>query len=501
MKAKTTRARLPIRASTRAALALAASLAPLLLAGAPAAAQTDPGQERPARLDENPRTPGGVVLAERPLLLRSLGFRIRLPIGAAYETTTVSGTEAAFTMTAADKTWRMTLHSPTSRDESLSVADVADHLLAEIRRARAVRNPQTGQTIDSATEVIDRSDDLEINDQPASRFYIAVPSAQGEFTVISGYTVFRVAPGRFAVLQMDTLPPEYERARAAYETVVATAEFRDPVEMAAERAAGVKSGEGFLQSVTREQIERHLPSVAWFRLYRPARTGRSADAEEVGYQRIEMKVGHRGDLNPARPKSRWGAADKEPGYVVRVTGRILDDGRTIDSDSVFFLSFDRAQEAWAVRMAIRANEETFGWTETGVRDAGELEVIIDQPAQTPVTKQWRTPPEGYLSQVGAYLLPRLLVDRGAPGVLNFYRYQTRAGEITLRRDDFALFDPQSQDLWILRTRASEDAAEDTTLLDADGRIVRRELASGVIMKPIGLDELKSLWTGKGLPLN
>jgi hypothetical protein len=301
---------------------------------------------------------------------------------------------------------------------------------------------------------------------------------------------------------MDTLPPEYEQARAAYETVVATAEIRDPVEMAAERAAGVKAGDGFLQSVTREEIEALLPTVQWFRIYEPAETGRMADAREIGYQRIELKLGQRGELNPNRPRRRWSAADQDPGYVVRVTGRVLDAGRTIDTDSVFYLSFDRSEEAWAVRMAIRTDsDDVFGWTETGVRQDGEIEVIIDQPAQNPVTKQWNAPPEGYLSQVGAYLLPRLLVSRGAPGVFNFYRYQTRAGEMTLRRDDFSLFDPQTQDLWILRTRPDEDSAEDTTLLDAQGDIIRRELASGAIMKPIELSELKQLWRAKGLPLN
>lgn len=453
------------------------------------------GAERPAQPAR--ATTGAVKLTDRPVIVPGLGLRIFLPEGARYETTAMAGA-GGFTMTSEDNSWRMILHDETSRDTSLTVTDVADHLLKELQATRQIRRPGEREAIGSAIEVIDRTPALTINDQPASRFYIKAPATGAD--VISGYTVFQVEPGRFAIFQMDTLPPSFDRARAAYETILGAAEFRDATEVAAERAAGVKAGDALLESLNREKIEAILPFETWHRIYRPASTGSRADATELGYQRVEARIGRRGELNPDRPKRRWTITDREEGFLVRLTGRVLEGNRIVDADSFFFLSFDRSQEAWAVRMAVRVGDEARGWTETGVRRNGEIEIVIDQPASSPIRKQWREPPQAYLSQVGGFLLPRLLVHEGVPGIYNFYRYQSSLAEIALRRDILELVDDEAAAMWRLRSRTDENAAEDTTLLRKDGSLLRRTKSGGVVTEPVALDELKSLWKSKGLPL-
>ncbi|MEC9372346.1 MAG: hypothetical protein VYC34_00810 [Planctomycetota bacterium] len=490
----------PLLPALRPALLIASLLIAAALpsqAAAQASRSSTQAQNPPAK----PADPGAVTLAETPLVIQSIGLRINIPVGARYETTRMTGANAAFTMFSPGNTWRMTLHDQTSSDVGLGVEAVADHLVNSIQGAREQRDARTNTRVGSLNRVLHRTSDLTINGQPAARFYVEVPGAAGGQALVSGYTVFKVSPGRFAILQMDCIPPEYENARAAYETVVATAEFRDPADLAAERALGVKASQDLLQQeYDIERLRSFLPDVQWFRIYNPAPGGNRNDATERAYQRIEMKIGRRGELDPSKSEARYNASDRQEGLIVRVTGRVLEGDRTIDTDSVFFETFDRAEEAWTVRMVIRRGKESAGWVETGVRKGDEIEVVIDAPTQPKAAKEWRKPAEAYLSQLGAYMLPRMLAARAAPGVFNFYRYQSQEASITLRRDVLELID-ESNGAWRLRTRQDENAAEDITILDRDGRIIRRQLAAGAVMEPIDLEALKTLWRSKGLPLN
>ncbi|TVQ33282.1 MAG: hypothetical protein EA376_02790 [Phycisphaeraceae bacterium] len=468
------------------------------LPGAPnAAAQSrGEGQSRGA----------AVELIDQPVLIQSLGMSIRLPVGASYNTDRMTGGQASFSMVASDNTWRMILHSPSSSDLTLNPESVADNLIDELRQSRSqMEQDRRGQRqVGSAVEILDRSVELNINDFPAARFYARIPGNVGGATIVSGYTIFQVGAGRFAILQMDCMEAEYTRARAAYETVVATAEFRDPADMAAERAAGVRAGNALLSSLNRSDLEAALlDQPAFYRLYRPAPTGARADAEEIAYQQIDMRMGRRGELDPRKPVRRWTQADHEPGFIVTIIGRFLDGSRHVDSESIFFLSLDRDAEAWALRMVVREGRSETGWTETGVRSGGDIKVTIDQPGQTPVLKQWRKPAEAYLSQVESYLLPRILAQRSAATIFNFYRYQSSTAEIALRRDILEpLNDADDEDgAWRLRSRPDENSPEEISILSADGELIRRQLANGGVMEPIELEALRRLWKSKDLPLN
>ena len=396
----------------------------------------------------------------------------------------------------------MQLHNPASSDATLTIRSVADDLANDLlaSRAKSLQRADRG----SAARIHDRADDLDINGQRAARFYATLPDSLGGATVVSGYTIFQVGPGRFAILQMDCIEQEFPRVRPRYEAVVATATFRDPADLAAERAAGILAADSLLNSLNRADLEAVLPSgPRLYRIYRPATTGSRTDAEEVAYQRIEIRLGARGELAPSKDRRRWTQADHDMGIVVDLAGRYIDGDRHVDSQSLYFLSLDRKEESWTLRMVVREGKNEAGWTETGVRGGDDIKVTIDQPGGQPIVKQWRRPPEAYISQVEWFLLPRILAKRALPAVFNFYRYQSATAELALRRDVLDPADHQDSSApaaWILRSRPDENSPDEVSLLNAEGELIRREMPDGKIMEPIELEALKKLWKSKGLPI-
>lgn len=462
-------------------------LFPLALGPTPTSAQTSP--ERPAAEP--------VALTEQPYEIRSLGMKVRLPVGASLDSTSVSGLETSFTLTAKDSTWLIRMHTPQSRDTDLTAASVAEGLFEELRKTSTGRDPATGRIVPQATvSLIERADNIEINGVTAARFYARVPRVDG-VVFNTGYTIFPLAPGRFVIFQLDCLEPEFARARNVYETMVATVALVDRADIAGERAAALSLGAKLLEQFDSEELVALIPAgPRFYRLYRPARTGLPGDDTEVAYQVIEMKRGQRGDLDPRRPQSRWRAADREPGVVVYVKSRFLEGDRVVDSDSAYFLSLDRSAEAWSIRMAVKRGRDTALYTETGARTVDAVEVNIVQPGQPTVSKKWKTP-DGYLSQVETHLLPFVLARVGAELEYAFYTYQSQHNDIMFRRDTLEKSERPGE--WTVRTQPNEDAAVDTTTLDADGYIVRKILASGLVMEAIRPDELMRIWRNKGLP--
>lgn len=464
------------------------ALAPLLFIGAaitPATGQTT--QTSPAR----------IALAEDPMEIRSLGLSIRLPVGARLDTSSIGASNASFTLYSEDNTWIMRLHSPKSRDRELTTVEVAEGLIEEMKATRAKSGRIAEGESKSGVELIARNDNLLINGARASRFYAKIARGDGA-KLVSGYTVFPLSPGQFAIFQLDCIDAEFDRARSAYETVLATVAITDPAELAADRAAGLLAGDRLLAQFNGEDLLNMLPSTAQFyRLYRPSSDGLEGDEQEVAYQVVEMRRGQRGELDPRKPKSRWMQADRDWGIIATVKARFLDGQRLVDSESVFFLSLDRSNEAWSIHMAVKRGKDAAIFTETGAREGDAIEVNIIQPGQPQVTKRWRKPPEGYLSQVETLLLPFMLARIGAETEFAFYTYQPQHNDIMLRRDTFERSDRAGE--WMQITRPSEDAALDRTVLDADGLIVRKQLASGVVMEAVKFDRLLSIWRSKGLP--
>ncbi|MFG0274770.1 MAG: hypothetical protein ACF8QF_06910 [Phycisphaerales bacterium] len=482
---------------THCALALlaAASLA------APGAIAQGQGQSR----GQAPTPPGAgaVDFADTPFRVPSLGLTMWLPVGSQIDTTNLLGGESTFQIVAPNRNWMLRGFTSASRDTGLTPAGVVESLVEGLLNPGDVRNSLKDWNVDIAGAkgaLLDRTETLNLADLPASRCYVALERPDGT-QVISGYTVIRLSPGNFLLFELTCAEAEYEDARPVYEAIVGATEIRDPGEAAQERAAGVIAADRLLEGLNREDFASMLDSEPrYFRLYRPAAGGADGDAEEVAYQRVVLSEGQRGELDPQKAPGRWTAADRQHGYVVRIDGRFLDADRVIDSRSVFFLSLDREEEAWTVRMRVRdSKRREQNFTETGVRLGDDIKVTVDQPGQPATLGQWKRPPEGYASQVETYLMPRILVRFGAPSVFNVYRYNSATSELTMRTDELTPLDGGQG--WSLLTKPHADAPTEVTVLDEQGRIVRRVMPTGIVMEPVPLERLKRLWTGKGLPID
>jgi len=463
-------------------LMLSLLAAPLTLASAPTRAQP------PADL------------AEEPYRVDSIGLTIHLPVGSVVEETQVGATTRGFRAKAQDNTWLLTFSTRNSRDQSLTPDVVAESLIEGLLSRRTRRDSRTGRAVGSGTEIVDRQRGLQVGGRPADRFYASVPRVDGG-ELRTGYTIVQSIPGEFIIFQLDTTAEEFSRAKAITEAAIETARFRDPKQLASDRQSGLEAGESFLAAMTAEDFRTVIPAEpALFRVYRPAPGGAPADAEEIAFQFVSIWEGHRGELDPRKPKKRWAAVDHEPGFLVSVHARALDSGRIIDSESIFFLREDRETEAWAIRMIVKKGEEEIGWTETGVREGDDIKVTVDVPSSSPVIKQWRKPELGYCSQVEAYLLPRLLVRAEATSPMRFYQYQSNGTDIALRSAHLQPApDASEARVWTLISKRNEDAAEDTVTLDRDGAILRKRLGSGLMVTPTTREALDRLWRSKGLP--
>ena len=469
--------------------------------GLPGLASSARAQDTPA--GATPAAGGMVEFADTPFRVPSLGLTMWLPEGTRIDTTNLLGGESTFQIVAPDSTWMLRGFTSSSRDTSLTPAGAAESLIVGLLKPGDVEDSLKDWDVKVAGargEVLDRTERLALSGLEASRFYARLERPD-RTEGVTGYPVSGTGPGRFLLVELTTPAEGFDRVRPVYESIVGAAEIRDPGEAAQERAAGVIAAEMLLESLNREDFVSMLDDEPrYFRLYRPTATGADSDAEEVAYQRVLLTEGQRGELDPNKARGRWTSADREHGYIVRIDGRFLDQDRIVDSRAIYFLALDREEESWTLRMRVRDDKRREqNWRETGVRLGDDIKVTIDQDGEPPTLAQWKRPPEGYASQVESYLLPRIYARFGAPSVFNVYRYNSSTGELTMRTDEFAPL--EGGEGWSLITRSHADAPVETTVLDEQGRIVRRVLPTGIVMEPSSLDRLKQLWSSKGLPID
>lgn len=477
------------------------------LAAAYATAQTpppvNPGAVDRAGDGSAPTVANAVPLAEQPVRFDALGLSIRLPTDVVVETTSLGVARQTVSVRPTDGAWRVVIADQISRNTAMTTRELMTQIIENIvaQRPRQSIDPKTGKPLGGDVEVLDRYEPLEINGMGASRAYIGMRGVD-ESVLVEGYTLFRTEPGRFVLIKLEAAAADYARARPVYEAICATAHFPDAFQVASDRTTALLAGDNLMRSLSREDYLAALPDEPeWRRIFRPGQGGR-AD-EEVAYQRIEMRLGYRGELNRQKPRSSWNAADLDEGLVVRVAARYLDGGRVIDSESIYFATLagdETDEESWSVRMSIRDRNDESIWMETGVRRGSRLSVRVAPPAGEPTEKTWMTPDRGYITQVDTYLLPRLLARTGAPLIFGFYAYNSASGEISLRRDTLEPAATRAGE-WTLRTRMGEGAADRVAALGSRGEVLRVELPDGTVMERTTPERLQALWKSKGLPTN
>lgn len=441
-------------------------------------------------------------LAERPFSIPSLGLSLHLPQDSVIESSRIEGMKTSIIVRPpeAKAAWVMQIHNSASSDTSLTLGAVVDSIIAQHQNRRIARDPASGRNVGSYVRAFDRVNDLHLGEIPAQRVYFDTPSEPSE--PVTGYTVMQTGPGRFVIIQLDCPRERFETGiRHLYEMVAASVTARDTTEVNVDRAAAIRAASALLESAAAEDLEACLDEEpVFYRVYRAAPTGSSSDAEELAWQRIHMRLGQLGELNPRKGKEHWSTEEREFGYLVRADARSLMGGALLDSEGVFFLSRDRAQERWTIRNVVRRGEQTQHLTLTVVRRDRRMTVLTDETGQPPKTLEYNLPEQGYVSKVETYLLPRLVALKNMPANLAFYTYDAGLGKVALRRETFALANAAAS-TWEQQTRFTEDVTIPVvTSLDPRGRILRQQLSDGQIMEPIEQERLKRLWEGKSLPL-
>lgn len=448
-----------------------------------------------------PRIPA--LRTDEPYAIPNLGLSVYLPEESVVDLSRLEGgrTTVVVTPQGDEQTFVFQIMQSVSADRSLELAEAVRNIVEQRRTFHTGKDPR-GRTV-STVRVFDPDDNLLIGQHPAQRVYLDVPP---DVTVpVTGYTVFHTGPGQFVIFQMDCPVSLFPKVRALYELMVASVQFKDPAELGTDRATALLSGQALLQKFNASDYDAALDKgPVYFRLYSPNPSGDSKYDEEIGYQRVQMLSGRAGDLDAARPESRWTEADKQPGYIVRVEARALAAGTVVDSVSHYFLSADRATELWSITMVVRKGSDSEQWIETGIRRENRLTVKTTRSGQEPTDANWSPLPEAYLSRVDSYMLPRLAARAGMTGVFGFYTYDSNLAKMTLRRETFA---PTSNagggakgSAFTLTTMPSENSRPTITELDEHGLILRRANPDGQIMEPIDQPTLKKLWAEKKLPL-
>ncbi len=456
------------------------------------------------------RDPGTVVLSPTPFRVEAVGLSMYLPEGAKAETTTIGErTSSQIVPAEANPTWLMLVETPKSTNARTSPEEVATAVLNQLLGSVGVVDADhklvsTRGTVLKPVSRLSLATDTPGVTLEGARFYVKLPGQKNEAPVVRAYTAVSVGSGRFVTFELRTTEGAYPKAAPIYETIVGTARFEDPSALEASRGAAVEAGVGLLASLGQSDYDALFGARqdAWFRIYTPSKTGVESDAKELGYKRFQAWAGSRGELDPARDRSSWSAADRQPGYLIRIEARQLLENQMIDSSGTYFMSADRKEEAWVLANTIRdtlGREKPATLVETGARTGAKMNVAIRGTGQENTSVRPFIPENGYLTQVEQFVLPQLLTKRGIAGEYGFYSYNSKTSNVRVRRD--VLSHPGTQpSLWQLVSRMAEDEPSQTALYSERGQLMRLQMANGGVVEPIELARLVELWKAKNLPM-
>ncbi len=473
--------------------------------------------------------------AESRATFEDAGLSMPLPQGSLAQRV-MAGGESVLEIVPEDQSWRVTVRVAQVSRGDMTIGEYADKAIDAIFEANGVVNVKKNRreeirekpgVIAVAAELMERvpaagQREARIDNagKPVAyeRFYMREAQGPQSPSVVRGLTVFSLGTrevtedskakkvAAFCTVQLVAAEPQFAGARPIYEAMIAGATFSTQ-EVSLQRGAAVQAGRILFQSLDAKTFESLLLSNAerWFRLYRPAPTKRDEDATEIGYMRVQAKLGQRGMLDPTKSPKGWSTIDKQEGYIVQINARFLQEEWVFDSEAIYFMTKDREEEAWAVRTSRRdktAKDKRQVATagEIGVRKGGQVSVQVREDGKGEETVRPMIQNDAYISQVDNLLLPQILVHHRANAEYGFYAWQSAQRRIRLRRDTVS--QPEGQPgVFRIATRIGDADKEQLSWYKESGELLRRESPDGSITEPTDLDELVKLWKQKQLPMN
>lgn len=502
---------------------------PTKISKPPAPKSTAPAPS-PASTPTQPPTPPAEVITLAPdlvemsneiLRLETAGVTIHLPLGSVSQSTSAADkVSAKITPAPPDASWLIDVQNPHLRDKTHTAESFARSVLLELqksvgevdrtkmdREGRPIEKlvSTRATVIEPVKRVIVKAERPEF-ERPAARFYIKMPTGD-KADFIRGYTVFQTAQGEFVTFELKTLEPNFQKSRPVYEATIASARFTDAAALATARGAAIESGVNFFAKIAAPDYDAAIATLndQYYRLCKPALGGADKDAEEIAYRRVRAERGPRGKIDPNSNPAKWGAAEREPGIIIRFDARYLLEGQVIDTVGVYWMSASGTQEAWNLQQALRdpKKRNPTVLTETGARDGDSMAVTVSGTGQENRRVKPEVPKMGYITQVQSFLLPTLLTQKHAIGDYGFYVYksQNETRPITMRRDSVSEATDGSSNL-ILTSHQSENVADQVSTYDQSGKLIHTiSAAEKSVWTPTTLQQLVDLWKQKNLPMN
>lgn len=467
----------------------------------PESRQSAPARPSAERPEQSPRTspetkPSTVSadgLAETPLEADLLGFRMRVPAGTSVRVERTPTTSYLLSEGVDEPAWRMRATAlRASRAETTALSQCQAYLVDLEKRSQKY-------------EIV-VSEARRIAGGEAHILYLSIPLAEGG-NGISGTLVIPQGPENYLVFSILALEADFAKTRALLDRAFATIALIDTTAASRERAELLGSGAALFARITPERLRAAATSDArWYRMTRPDESGKEKD---FGYMSVRVREGARGEVDASRDARGLSGLDAEKGLLAIVNARVVvndDPTHTMDVESRYFMTWDRASEAWSIRSTQRHKRAERSSAQTGVRAAPTagaprplLRVITaSKDGMTREPQEWPLPPV-YLSQAELIVLGELLPrDEGAPQVeFMDYAFDQRDEKLPQRREVWS----RSGAGWRLETRIGSSPAPLVQEFDREGRRVRRIDPDGTVTALVDVAELRTLWKSKGLPVD
>lgn len=453
------------------------------------AAGSATSQEPPGRLNDPPtaRADTDVVAT-----ISSIGLEARFPAGTLTEQReTPNGPSLTAFEGGPAPRWSVLIQPiPASVDPPVSRAQLSE-LLSTVRSSGGPLEPLSNRPV----AISGRLGHVALLRDPADR-----PDPY------LGMAVFPRESGGRAMILISARGRTQEALEQVMNATLASIRVRGPEAINLERSDHLRRGVDMLAAADRPTLQALVGSDQWYRTYR---IDPVLGEIEIGCMRVQVEEGLRGSVDANRNPRRFAMAEREPGFIVRVTGRFpISDGVVRSSRAIHWMSWDQTQEQWSVVATMRdARERTNSEALTGVRaprsagnPRGSITVITaKQRGVTEPPAQWPMPGV-VLSQPIRWLLGELLIaTKTPPGVLAWYAVDASGGrpDLAYREDQWSPA-PDGEG-WVLRSRPKPSTAPTVSRHDARGRLIQRVTPGGIRTEPVELTELRRLWAEKGLP--
>lgn len=356
---------------------------------------------------------------------------------------------------------------------------------------------------------------LEVPLQPGSS--TTTDAAAPSDTAMTGFLIVPRGGRSFLAVRIAAETARYPSSWAELERMLGSVRVLPAAQLAAWEAGLLDQGRGRLASFARERLEAAADGeTRWFRVHRPAADGQPA--REVGSLAIRAAPAARGLLDPSRDPDSLRTAEREPGVLLSVEGRLLppetvsgERAERLDLSIRAWTALDLSNEAWSMRQTIRDPDrrgEPPTMAETGVRTAPRpgqprpvLEVVeASREAMSRTPQRWVLTGEPHLGQVESALLGALLAPVDAPIDLAWQHYDRSLGAVVRRLDEVRP-SPDGDGGFEIRTLSHPDDSNPVIQrFDRDGRLLVRTDADGTVTEAIDQETLRRIWEREGLPI-